>query len=53
MLADRRFDVTIFFGAMQATLHLPAFTKSQQSAAEVKLTIPIANVRTHVECVSC
>ena len=49
MLADRGFDVTISLGAMQDTLHLPAFTKSQLSAAEVKLTISIA----HVECVSC
>ena len=36
---------------MQATLHIPAFTKgkSQLSAAEVEQTRIIANVRIHVE----
>ena len=54
MLAYCGFDVIISFGAMQATLHLPAFTKgikSQLSAEEVKQTRTIANVCTHVECV--
>ena len=51
MLEDCGFDVTVSLGAMQATLHLPAFTKRVMSAAEVEQTRTIANVHTHVECV--
>ena len=50
-MADRGFDIADSVGAMQATLHIPAFTKgkSQLSAAEVEHTRTIANVRIHVE----
>jgi len=51
ILADRGFDISESVGAMQATLHIPAFTrgKSQLSALEVEETRKIANVRIHVE----
>ena len=51
VLADRGFDIAESVGMMQATLHLPAFTKgkSQLSALEVEETRTIANVRIHVE----
>ena len=51
MLIYCGFDVTISFGAMQATLHLPAFTKgikSQLSAAEVKQTIELLLMSAHM-----
>jgi len=45
-LADRGFDIAESVGAMQATLHIPAFTKgkNQLSALEVEETRTIANV---------
>lgn len=51
VLADRGFDIAESVGMMQATLHLPAFTKgtSQLYALEVEETRTIANVRIHVE----
>ena len=51
MLADHGFDIANSMGAMQAALHIPAFTKgkSQLSATEVEQTRTIANVRIHVE----
>jgi len=51
VLADHCFDIAESVGAMQATLHIPAFTKgkSQLSALEVEETRTIANVRIHVE----
>ena len=51
VLADCDFDITDSVGTMQATLHIPAFTKgkSQLPAAEVEQTRTIANVRIHVE----
>ena len=51
VLADRGFDIAELVGMMQATLHLPAFTKgkSQLSALEVEETRTIANVRIHIE----
>ena len=51
ILADRGFDISESVGAMQAKLHIPAFTrgKSQLSALEVEETRKIANVRIHVE----
>ena len=51
VLADRGFDIADSIGAMQAKLHIPAFTKgkSQLSALEVENTRTIANVRIHVE----
>ena len=51
VLADRGFDIADSVGMMQATLHIPAFTKgkSQLSAMEVQETRTIANVRIHVE----
>ena len=51
VLADRGFDITDSVQMMQATLHIPAFTKgkSQLSALEVHETRTIANVRLHVE----
>jgi len=51
VLADRGFDISESVGAMQAKLHIPAFTrgKSQLSALEVEETRKIANVRIHVE----
>ena len=51
VLADRGFDISDSIGAMQAKLHIPAFTKGkdQLSALEVEETRSIANVRKHVE----
>ena len=51
VLADRGFDISESVGMMQATLHIPAFTKgrSQLSALEVENTRTIANVRIHIE----
>ena len=51
VLADRGFDIAESVWMMQATLHLPAFTKgkSQLYALEVEETRTIANVRIHVE----
>ena len=51
VLADRGFDIAESVGAMQAKLHIPAFTKgkSQLSPLEVEETRSIANVRIHVE----
>ena len=51
VLADRGFDISDSVGLMQATLHIPAFTKGkgQLSALEVHETRKIANVRIHVE----
>ncbi len=51
VLADRGFDISDSVGLMQATLHIPAFTKGkgQLSALEVHDTRKIANVRIHVE----
>ena len=51
VLADRGFDISDSIGAMQAKLHIPAFTKGkdQLSALEVEETRSIANVRIHVE----
>lgn len=50
-MADRGFDISDSVGAMQAKLHIPAFTKGkgQLSAVEVHETRKIANVRIHVE----
>ena len=51
LLADRGFDIGESVGMMQASLHIPAFTKGkkQLSALEVEETRTIANVRIHVE----
>jgi len=51
VLADRGFDIADSVSAMQAKLHIPAFTKNknQLSALEVEETRKIANVRIHVE----
>ena len=51
VLADRGFDIADSVASMQATLHIPAFTrgKPQLSAKEVEETRRIANVRIHVE----
>jgi len=51
VLADQGFDIADSVGAMQVTLHIPAFTKgkSQLSAAEVEQTRTIAKVCIHVE----
>jgi len=51
VLADRGFDIADSVGAMQAMLHIPAFTrnKGQLSALEVEETRKIANVQIHVE----
>jgi len=51
VLADRGFDIAESVGMMQASLHIPAFTKgkAQLSALEVENTRTIANVRIHVE----
>ena len=51
VLADRGFDIAKAVGMIQASLHIPAFTKGkdQLSAIEVKETRTIANVRIHVE----
>ena len=50
-MADRGFDISDSVGLMQATLHIPAFTKGkgQLSALEVHETRKIANLRIHVE----
>ena len=47
----RGFDIADSVGMMQASLHIPAFTKgkSQLTAMEVHETRSIANVRIHVE----
>ena len=54
VLADHGFDIADSVGAMQAKLHIPAFTrnKSQLSALEVEEARKIANVRIHVELLS-
>lgn len=51
VLADRGFDIAESVGMMQASLHIPAFTKgkNQLSPVEVEETRTIANVRIHVE----
>ena len=51
VLLDWGFDIADSVGTMQATLHIPSFTKgkSQLSALEVEDTRTIANVRIHVE----
>ncbi len=51
VLADRGFSISDSVAMMQASLHIPAFTKghSQLSAMEVHDTRSIANVRIHVE----
>ena len=51
LLAYRGFDIGESVGMMQASLHIPAFTKGkkQRSALEVEETRTIANVRIHVE----
>ncbi len=52
VLANRGFDISDSVGLMQATLHIPAFTKGKgqlSSALEVHDTRKIANVRIHVE----
>ena len=51
VLADRGFDISDSVGLMQATLHIPTFTKGkgQLSALEVHKTRKIANVRIYVE----
>ena len=51
VLADRGFNISDSVAMMQASLHIPAFTKghSQLSAMEVHETRSIANVRIHVE----
>ena len=51
VLADRGFDISESVGMMQASLHIPAFTKGkdQLSAVEIEETRTIANVRIHVE----
>ena len=51
VLADRGFDIGDSVGMMQASLHIPAFTKgkSQLTAMEVHETRSIANVRIHVK----
>ena len=51
LLADRGFDIGESFGMMQASLHIPAFTKGkkQLSALEVEETRTIAKVRIHIE----
>ena len=38
MLAYCGFDITISFGAMQATLHLPAFTKGRTNCQQQRLS---------------
>ena len=50
MLADCGIDIANSVEDMQATLHIPAFTKgkSQLSAAEVEQTRAIVNVCIHV-----
>ena len=51
MLANQGFDTAESVRMMQASLHIPAFTKGkdQLSAVEVEETRTIANVRIHVE----
>ena len=51
VLADRGFDIADSVGMMQATLHIPAFTKGKRklSTMEGQETRTIANVRIHVE----
>lgn len=51
VLPDRGFDISESVEIMQASLHIPAFTKgkSQLSALEVEDTRNIANVWIHVE----
>ncbi|XP_065894965.1 uncharacterized protein [Dysidea avara] len=51
VLADRGFDIAESVGLMQASLHIPAFTRGKQqlSAIEIEDTRQIANVRIHVE----
>ena len=51
VLADRGFDIADSVGTMQASLHIPSFTKGkdQLSALEIEDTRTIANVRIHVE----
>ena len=52
MLADCGFDITVSLGAIQATLHLPVFTKGRVNYQQQRLSkLTIANVHTHVECV--
>ena len=53
VLADRRFDIAESVGLMQASLHIPAFTRGKQqlSAIEIEDTRQFANVRIHVEWV--
>jgi len=49
LLADQGFDIRESVGMMQASLHIPAFTKGkkQLSALEVEETRSIANVNSH------
>ena len=51
VLVNRGFDIADSVASMQATLHIPAFTrgKPQLTAKEVEETRRIANVRIHVE----
>ena len=53
-MADRGLNISDSVAMMQASLHIPAFTKghSQLSAMEVHETRNIANVRIHVERVT-
>ena len=53
MLADRGLEIAALVGIMQASLHIPAFTKGkdQLSPIEVEETRTIANARIHVEWV--
>ena len=51
VLAERGFDISESVGMMQASLHIPAFTKGkdQLSVIEVEETRTITNIRIHVE----
>ena len=51
VLADRGFDIAEDIAMVQASLHIPAFTKgvSQLPPKEVESTRKLANLRIHVE----
>ena len=51
VLADRGFDIAEDVARMQATLHIPSFTRgcSQLSPMDVEATRKLANVRIHID----
>ena len=51
LLADREFDIAEEVALMQASLHIPAFTKglSQLSPVDVEKTRKLANLRIHIK----